>query len=59
MEVLNPNSKFVKVRCKCKNEQIIFDKASGVVKCVVCGENLTKSTGGKAIILAKVVEELK
>lgn len=54
-----PESRFVKVKCaKCKNEQIIFDKAATVVKCLVCGEELAKPTGGKAIV-DKVVEVLE
>ncbi|HKZ50068.1 MAG TPA: 30S ribosomal protein S27e, partial [Candidatus Nanoarchaeia archaeon] len=40
-------SKFVKIRCeKCKNEQIIFNKPSTEVKCLVCSEVLVKPTGG-------------
>ena len=54
-----PNSRFVKVRCpKCKNEQTIFGKAATKVKCLVCGEVLAKSTGGKAIIKGEVLEVL-
>jgi small subunit ribosomal protein S27e len=55
---MNPKSKFIKVRCKCKNEQIIFEKASSEVKCLVCGEVLAKSTGGKAEITSKILETL-
>jgi small subunit ribosomal protein S27e len=49
---------FVKVRCKCKNEQIVFDKSSTVVKCLVCNEDLLKPTGGKAEIVGRVLEVL-
>ena len=53
------SSKFIKIRCpKCKNEQIIFEKASSEVKCLVCGEVLAKSTGGKAKITVNVLETL-
>lgn len=53
--VPRPSSKFLKVACaKCKNEQIIFNKASTVVKCLVCGEILAVPTGGKAEIKAKI-----
>ena len=55
---MNPKSKFIKVRCKCKNEQIIFEKASSEVKCLVCGEILAKPTGGKAKIRSRVEEVL-
>ncbi len=52
-------SKFLKVKCsKCKNEQIIFEKAAGDITCSVCKEILAKSTGGKAKLIAKVIKEL-
>lgn len=52
-------SKFLKVKCsKCKNEQIIFEKAAGDIICSVCKEILAKSTGGKAKLIAKVIKEL-
>nr|MBA4405117.1 30S ribosomal protein S27e [Nanoarchaeum sp.] len=54
-----PKSKFLKVRCsKCKNEQIMFDKASTEVKCLVCGEVLATPTGGKAKLKTNVLEIL-
>ena len=53
-------SKFIKVRCnKCKNEQIIFGKASTRVNCLVCGEELLEPTGGKSKIKARVLEVLE
>jgi small subunit ribosomal protein S27e len=47
--------KFLKVRCRCKNEQVIFEKPSAVVKCLVCDEVLAEPTGGKANIKAKIL----
>lgn len=42
-------SDFIKVKCQdCGNVQILFSKASSVVKCLVCGATLSTSTGGKA-----------
>jgi small subunit ribosomal protein S27e len=53
-------SKFVKVRCpKCKNEQIVFGKASTVVNCLVCGRVLVVPSRGKARLMARVVEVLE
>ena len=52
------DSKFLKVRCTCNNEQIIFNKASTVVRCLVCGKVLAEPTGGKAKIKAKIVQVL-
>ncbi|MBL7051622.1 MAG: 30S ribosomal protein S27e [Nanoarchaeota archaeon] len=57
--IQEPKGKFVKVRCKCKNEQVIFDKAATTVKCLVCGEVLAESKGGKAKIIARELEVLK
>ncbi|MCD6274742.1 MAG: 30S ribosomal protein S27e [Candidatus Aenigmarchaeota archaeon] len=52
-------SKFLKVRCSCGNEQIVFNKASTAVKCLKCKKLLAKPTGGKAEILAEVIESYK
>ncbi len=52
-----PDSKFLKVKCaKCNNEQIIFNKAASTVKCLVCGTALAEPSGGKAKIMAKVIQ---
>jgi len=54
-----PNSRFIEVQCrKCKNEQVIFSKASIVVKCLKCGEELAVPTGGVADIRGKVLKVL-
>ncbi|MBD3361909.1 30S ribosomal protein S27e [Candidatus Woesearchaeota archaeon] len=53
-------SKFIKIRCpKCKNEQIMFGKASNKVKCLVCGKILAEPTGGKSKVKARVLEVLE
>ncbi len=55
-----PKSRFIRVRCKkCGNEQVIFDHATIPVKCLVCGAQLTKPTGGKAQIIEENAEVLK
>jgi small subunit ribosomal protein S27e len=52
-------SKFIKVRCeKCKNEQVIFNKAATSVKCLVCGEVLAEPKGSLAKLKARVLEVL-
>jgi len=59
-EVRNPKSKFVKVHCeKCKNEQVIFERAPRDVHCLICNEVLGTRTGGKLKITAKVIEVLE
>jgi small subunit ribosomal protein S27e len=55
-----PKSKFIKVRCNdCENEQYLFDKASTVVLCHICGSKLAIPAGGKAKIKAKILESTK
>ena len=42
---------FVTVQCSdCENEQVVFEKASTVVNCAVCGTTLATPTGGNAQI---------
>ncbi len=56
----SPRSAFLKVRCNnCKNEQIIFNKASSKVKCLVCGKILALPTGGKVELKSKFVGAYK
>jgi small subunit ribosomal protein S27e len=51
-------SKFIKVKCPdCENEQVVFDKASTKVDCVVCGKVLAEPTGGKATIHVEKIAE--
>lgn len=59
MELKEPSSKFIKIRCpKCKNEQITFGKSSTEVKCLVCSKILVEPSGGKSKIRARVLEVL-
>ena len=56
----HPESRFLKVKCgKCKNEQIIFNKAAGKVTCLVCGALLAQPLGGKSEVAAKIIEVLE
>lgn len=49
-------TKFYTVKCPdCENEQIIFQRASTVVKCVVCGKVLAEPSGGNADIKAEII----
>ena len=61
MKILEePTSKFVKIRCpKCKNEQVMFGKASTEIKCLVCGKILAEPKGGKAKVKARILEVLE
>ena len=60
VEMREPTSKFIKIRCpKCKNEQIMFGKASSKIICLVCGKVLAESTGGKSRVKARILEVLE
>jgi small subunit ribosomal protein S27e len=52
-------SKFLKVHCRdCGNEQIMFDRATSVVNCNVCGSTLARPSGGKAHLTGATVAEV-
>jgi small subunit ribosomal protein S27e len=52
--------KFLKVRCKhCKNEQVIFSKASSRVECINCGKEISEAMGSKARIKTTVLGPVK
>lgn len=55
-----PESKFIRVKCPdCGNEQVIFDHATNVVKCNVCGAVLAEPTGGRADLKGEVGASLE
>lgn len=59
-EIRENRSRFFKVKCPdCENEQMVFEKASTVVNCVVCGRELATPTGGKANLKAEIVADVK
>ena len=59
-DIREHTSKFIKIRCpKCKNEQIMFGKASSEIICLVCGKVLAEPTGGKSKVKARILEVLE
>ncbi|MCW7070841.1 MAG: 30S ribosomal protein S27e [Methanophagales archaeon] len=53
-------SKFLVVKCSdCENEQVVFDHASTLVKCNVCGRTLVEPRGGKAETTGRVIKVLE
>ncbi|MCU0632028.1 MAG: 30S ribosomal protein S27e [Methanolinea sp.] len=53
-------SKFFRVKCPdCENEQVVFEKASTRVECVVCGKVLAEPSGGKAQLKAEILATLE
>jgi len=59
VKIPEPKGKFIKVRCECKNEQVIFGKCASEVKCLVCGKVLAEPTGGKSRVKARILEVLE
>ena len=60
VRIRETTSKFIKIRCpKCKNEQIIFGKATTVINCLVCGKVLAEPTGGKTQVKSRILEVLE
>lgn len=52
-------TKFYRIKCPdCENEQLIFEKASTIVDCVVCGRVLAEPTGGKVNLKAEKISEV-
>ncbi|MFQ6124173.1 MAG: 30S ribosomal protein S27e [Candidatus Heimdallarchaeota archaeon] len=57
--ITKPRSCFLEVRCEdCGNTQIIFNKPSTVVRCLVCNTELTEPAGGVAKFLGTVLGEV-
>ena len=53
------SSKFLRVHCRdCGNEQIVFERATTVINCAVCGSILTRPAGGKAQLTGASVAEI-
>ena len=51
-------SEYLKVKCKCGSEQVVFSHLTSVLNCSGCNEPLAHPSGGKAVIHGEVVEEL-
>jgi small subunit ribosomal protein S27e len=49
-------TRFYRVKCPdCENEQLVFEKASSIVDCLVCGRVLAEPSGGKAALKAEII----
>jgi len=50
----------MKIRCtECNNEQVMFEKSSSNINCLVCNKPLATSKGGKSEITGRVLEVLE
>jgi small subunit ribosomal protein S27e len=54
-----PKSRFLRVKCECQNEQVIFGNASTEIKCIVCDKVIAEPTGGRTKILTQILEVLE
>ncbi len=51
---------FYRVKCPdCENEQLVFERASSRVDCLVCGRLLAEPTGGKVVLKAEKLAEFR
>jgi small subunit ribosomal protein S27e len=51
-------AQFVKAKCPdCSNEQVVFNRASTKVNCLVCGATLATPTGGFATFKAEITQK--
>lgn len=51
-------SKFLKVKCDCDTQQIVFGDAKSKVACQKCGNILVEPSGGRANINCLILEVL-
>lgn len=53
-------SRFLLIECSnCNNEQVIFNKPSQEIKCLVCDKTVANPTGGRGDIKTKIKEVLR
>lgn len=51
--------RFLRITCKdCGNESVIFERASTLINCGVCGATLAQPAGGKASLVGSEVQEV-
>ncbi len=54
-----PRSYFLRIHClDCSSEQIIFDRATTVISCGVCGATLARPAGCKAELTGATIAEV-
>ena len=52
-------AKFINVKCKCGNEQKMFETPAMKIHCRVCNELLAQPTGGKAALSGKYIKDVE
>jgi len=54
---METRSRFLRVKCDdCGNEQVIFDRAATVIKCLVCDRVLAEPRSSKVMVKTKILE---
>ena len=53
-------SKFLRIKCEdCGNEQIVFNRPSTAVRCLVCEKTVVEPKGGKGLVKTRILEVLE
>jgi small subunit ribosomal protein S27e len=53
-------SKFLRIKCEdCGNEQVVFNRPSTAVRCLVCGKTVIEPKGGKGEVKTRILEVLE
>lgn len=52
------SGRFLRVKCKCGNEQTVFEASTTKINCSGCNAVIVEPTGGRASITGKIVKEL-
>jgi len=53
------SGKFLRVNCRdCGHEAIIFDRASTLIACPICGATLARPVGGQADLSGSTIEDV-
>ncbi|MCX6767826.1 MAG: 30S ribosomal protein S27e [Candidatus Micrarchaeota archaeon] len=51
-------SKFLRVKCDCGEESVVFGDSKTSVNCAKCGTQIIKSSGGRALVNCRILEVL-
>ncbi|KYK31289.1 MAG: 30S ribosomal protein S27e [Theionarchaea archaeon] len=53
-------SKFLRIKCEdCGNEQVVFNRPSMAVRCLVCEKTVVEPKGGKGLVKTRILEVLE
>ncbi len=49
--------KFLKVKCKCGTEMVLFSHVTSSINCSGCNNKIAEPSGGEAVIFGKITKE--